>query len=115
MKARPTTRRPREGRRGQERSRRRRAYRGAGSGSAAPSFFLISPFSANAFCERSASAALSKKLSRPPRCSTDRKDEAAIRSRTERPSESEVSVTLHRLGKKRVRVLRLEWLTLLPV
>ena len=27
---------------------------------------------------------------------------------------SEVSVTWTRLGKKRVRVLRLEWLTLLP-
>ena len=39
---------------------------------------------------------------------------ALTRSRTARPSASEMRVTRTRLGKKRVRVLRLEWLTLLP-
>jgi hypothetical protein len=39
---------------------------------------------------------------------------AVTRKRTERSSKSETSVTWTRLGKKRVRVLRLEWLTLLP-
>ena len=39
---------------------------------------------------------------------------AATRRRTERPSVSEISVTWHRFGRKRVRVFRLEWLTLLP-
>ena len=33
---------------------------------------------------------------------------AATRRRTERPSASEISVTLQRLGRKRVRVLRFE-------
>ena len=36
------------------------------------------------------------------------------RSRTARSSDSDISVTWTRFGKKRVRVLRLEWLTLLP-
>jgi hypothetical protein len=37
---------------------------------------------------------------------------ADTRRRTERPSVSDTSVTLHRFGKKRRLVLRLEWLTL---
>src|SRR5436190_8973480 len=37
-----------------------------------------------------------------------------MRSRTERPSASEIMVTLSRLGRNRRLVLRLEWLTLCP-
>src|SRR5277367_6129529 len=37
------------------------------------------------------------------------------RSRTFRPSASEMKVTLHRFGRKRRLVLMLEWLTLWPV
>src|ERR1700694_3114628 len=40
---------------------------------------------------------------------------AETRRRTERPSVSDISVTLHRFGRKRRLVLRLEWLTLWPV
>src|SRR6476620_860586 len=36
------------------------------------------------------------------------------RSRTERPSASEMKVTLHRFGRNRRLVLILEWLTLWP-
>ena len=50
-------------------------------------------------------AAMLDRTQAPPR---------VTRRRTERSSISEVSVTWTRLGKKRVRVLRLEWLTLLP-
>ena len=38
-----------------------------------------------------------------------------VRKRTERPSVSEIMVTLHRLGRNRRLVLRFEWLTLWPV
>ncbi len=38
-----------------------------------------------------------------------------MRSLNERPSASDMRVTLHKFGKKRRRVLRWEWLTLLPV
>ena len=51
----------------------------------------------------------------PPRCSTERRAAAAMRRRTGRWSASDISVTLHRFGRKRVRVLRFEWLTRLPV
>src|SRR5271170_7401316 len=64
--------------------------------------------------ERLASLSLIKNASRPPRCSTERSAAAATRSLKPLPSVSEISVTWHRFGKKRVRVLRLEWLTLLP-
>src|ERR1700731_806040 len=37
-----------------------------------------------------------------------------MRSLTERPSASEISVTLHRFGRNRRLVLMLEWLTLWP-
>src|SRR5882762_3802507 len=37
-----------------------------------------------------------------------------MRSLTERPSASEISVTLHRFGRNRRLVLILEWLTLWP-
>ncbi len=40
---------------------------------------------------------------------------AEMRSRTERPSASDMSVTLSRLGKKRRLVLRFEWLTRCPI
>src|SRR5260370_40499907 len=82
---------------------------------ASASFFLISRFRTIAPCDNSPSAALTRNASRPPRCSTERSAAAVTRICTERASESEISVTLQRLGKKRVRVLRLEWLTLLPV
>jgi len=59
-------------------------------------------------------ADFARKASRPPRCSTRAQSAAEMRKRTERASASDVSVTLTRLGRKRVRVLRLEWLTRLP-
>src|SRR5271168_4528241 len=77
-------------------------------------FLTISRFSATASDERSPSLCLTRKLSSPPRCSTERRAAAATRRRTERPSVSEISVTWHRFGRKRVRVFRFEWLTLLP-
>src|ERR1051326_5203019 len=55
-----------------------------------------------------------RKASRPPRRSTVLSAFAETRSRTERPSASEMSVTLHRLGRNRRLVLRFEWLTLWP-
>ena len=72
-------------------------------------------FNAAAPSESSPSRAFSRKLSSPPRCSTVRRAAAATRSRTARPRVSEIRVTRHRFGRKRVRVLWLEWLTLLPV
>ena len=40
---------------------------------------------------------------------------AEIRSRTLRPSASDISVTLSRFGMNRRLVLRLEWLTRCPI
>ena len=60
------------------------------------------------------SRAFNRKASSPPRCSTERSAAAVIRSRTDRCSASDIKVTLQRLGKNRVRVFRLEWLTRLP-
>src|SRR5208283_3214134 len=70
---------------------------------------------ASASFERISSLALTKKASRPPRCSTERSAAAVTRKRTFRCKTSEMSVTLQRFGKNLVRVLRLEWLTKLPV
>lgn len=50
-----------------------------------------------------------------PRWSTDFKAFAVMRNRTDRPSASEMSVTLHKLGRNRRFDLRFEWLTLWPV
>jgi hypothetical protein len=38
-----------------------------------------------------------------------------MRKRTERPSESDISVTLSRFGRNRRLVLRFEWLTRCPI
>src|SRR6185503_11378175 len=58
--------------------------------------------------------ALSRNASSPPRCSTERSALAEMRSFTVRPSTSEISDTLSRLGRKRRLVRLMAWLTLLP-
>src|SRR5262249_19026595 len=55
-----------------------------------------------------------RKASRPPRWSTVLSAFADTRSLTERPSASDIMVTLSRLGRKRRLVLIFEWLTLCP-
>src|ERR1700733_587359 len=71
--------------------------------------------SSSARGDSSASLALSKKVSSPPRWSTVLSALAEMRKRTERLSASDNSVTLSRLGRNRRLVLRFEWLTRLPI
>src|SRR3954468_15187466 len=77
-------------------------------------FLAISLFSLRAFGESSSAWAFAKNASRPPRWSTLLSAFAEMRSLTERPSASEISVTLSRFGRKRRLVLMFEWLTLWP-
>src|SRR4051794_24767861 len=77
-------------------------------------FLAISLFSLRAFGESSSAWAFARNASRPPRWSTDLSALAEMRSLTERPSASEISVTLRRFGRKRRLVLMFEWLTLWP-
>src|SRR5262249_2542421 len=60
------------------------------------------------------SLAFIRKASRPPRRSTVLSALVEIRSLTERPSASDIMVTLTRLARNRRLVLMLEWLTLWP-
>src|SRR5690606_2948754 len=79
------------------------------------SFLATCFFNRRARWESSASSALARNASRPPRCSTVRRALAEMRRRKFWPSASDISVTWTRLGRKRRRVLLLAWLTLLPV
>jgi hypothetical protein len=79
------------------------------------SFLTTCRFSSRARGASCSSLALTRKASRPPRWSTDFNAWAQMRSRTERPRVSEMSVTLHKFGKNRRLLLRFEWLTLCPV
>ena len=81
---------------------------------AAVFFFTIARLISSARGDSSASWLLSRNASRPPRWSTDLIALAETRSFTERPSASEISVTLHRFGRNRRLVLMFEWLTLWP-
>src|SRR6266702_6620549 len=81
---------------------------------AAVRFFWICRLSSIALGESPSSFAFKRNASSPPRWSTVLKACADTRSRTERPSASEINVTLRRLGRNRRLVLRLEWLTLCP-
>src|SRR5262249_25839502 len=84
------------------------------AGSAAR-FFSICRFSSSARGERLPALALSRNASRPPLWSTLLIALVETRSRTFRPTTSEMKVTLQRLGRNRRLVLMLEWLTLWPV
>src|SRR6266581_1502221 len=77
-------------------------------------FFLIWRLSSSTRGDSSASLAFMRKASRPPRWSIVLRAFADTRSLTERPSESDITVTLSRLGRNRRLVLRFEWLTLCP-
>src|SRR5215207_7232954 len=82
---------------------------------AAAAFLAICRLISSARGESSVSLAFTRKASRPPRWSMVLSALADTRSLTERPSASEIIVTLHRLGRNRRLVLRFEWLTLWPV
>src|SRR5580692_11127332 len=79
------------------------------------SFLPIWRLRSSARFDSSASCALIRNASRPPRWSTLLSALADIRNRTERPSASEIIVTFTRLGRNRRLVLMFEWLTLWPV
>ena len=98
-------------RRRREERDRDSAYRHPG---AAAFFFAIWRLMSSAFGDSSASLALARNASSPPRWSTDLNAFAETRSRTERPSASEISVTFSRFGRNRRLVLMFEWLTLWP-
>src|SRR5690606_16857965 len=83
--------------------------------SCSESFLAICFLSRRARCDSSVVLALTRNASRPPRCSTVRRALAEMRRRTFWPRASEISVTSHRFGRNRRRVLLLAWLTLLPV
>src|SRR5215510_3544161 len=87
---------------------------GAYPAAASARFFLISRLSSSTRGESSASLAFIRKPSRPPRWSMVLRAFADTRSFTERPSASDITVTLSRLGRNRRLVLRFEWLTLCP-
>src|SRR5476649_2350017 len=82
---------------------------------AAPARFLtIWRLSSSILGASSASLALSRKASSPPRWSTLLSALVEMRARTRRPSASEISVTFCKFGMNRRLVLMLEWLTLWP-
>src|SRR3546814_5432206 len=70
-------------------------------GQAAACFFTISRFKRRARSESFSSPVLSSQLSRPPTCSTERRPWVDTRSLTLFSSDSEISVTSCRLGRKR--------------
>src|SRR5581483_2299073 len=82
---------------------------------APPTFFSIWRFSSSARGDSTVARAFNRYASRPPLWSTVLIALVETRSRTFRPSASEMKVTLHRFGRKRRLVLMLEWLTLWPV
>src|SRR3546814_6107564 len=79
---------------------------------AAACFFTISRFKRRARSESFSSPVLSSQLSRPPTCSTERRPWVDTRSLTLFSSDSEISVTSCRLGRKTRLVLLLAWETL---
>src|ERR1700757_2203364 len=85
------------------------------AGASAARFFSICRFNSSARGERSDALAFIRNASSPPLWSTVLIALVETRSRTFRPSASEMKVTLHRFGRKRRLVLMLEWLTLWPV
>src|SRR5262249_29952668 len=64
--------------------------------------------------ESSVRLAFISQASSPPLCSTVRRPAADTLRRIERPSTSEISVTLCKFGRNLRLVLRFEWLTLWP-
>src|SRR3546814_3250156 len=72
---------------------------------AAACFFTISRFKRRARSESFSSPVLSSQLSRPPTCSTERRPWVDTRSLTLFSSDSEISVTSCRLGRKTRLVL----------
>src|SRR5258707_3326069 len=78
------------------------------------SFFCTWRLMSSARRDRSSALALIRKASRPPRRSTVFNALVEIRSLTERPSASDILVTLTRLGRKRRLVFMFEWLTVCP-
>src|SRR5258707_4015 len=78
------------------------------------SFFCTWRLMSSARRDRSSALALIRKASRPPRRSTVFNALVEIRSLTERPSASDIMVTLTRLGRKRRLVFMFEWLTVCP-
>src|SRR5690606_37984921 len=89
-------------------------YQAAAAASSA-TFLAICFLSRRARCERSLELAFRRKLSSPPRCSTERSADAETRRRKLCPRASDIKVTSQRFGRKRRRVLLLAWLTLLPL
>src|ERR1700686_2006747 len=87
----------------------------AAAGAALAFFLAIARLSSSILGASSASLAWSGKASSPPRWSTVLSAMADTRTRTLRPSASEISVTLRRFGMNRRLVLMLEWLTLWPL
>src|SRR5690606_23038796 len=74
----------------------------------------ISRFSFRQSGERSSALALARKASRPPRCSTDLRACAEIRSFTDRFRVSLISVTFTRFGRNLRLVLFSAWLRSWP-
>src|SRR5438046_6790181 len=81
---------------------------------ASAAFLAIACLSLSALGDSSSFLAFLRKESSPPRWSTVFSAFAEMRSFTERPSASDISVTFSRFGRKRRLVLMFEWLTLWP-